>query len=138
MWEITPQTVTDKDGNQYDALVKAIRYRPANEKELLNNPNPFRRINTTLTLLFKHIKGGGIFKITARKINGKWRFNLHEPNRQIHVNPKFWTPGDIKIIKENTGSIEMNTFFNRTLPNRLRDNNFTIEIKNAFELEMAN
>lgn len=132
-WEIIPQLMKTKDG-EIEVNVKPIRFRPASKKELEYNDNPFRRMQPTLTMLFKHKSNNGSFKITAQHRKGDWRFNLHEPAR-IRVEGTFVNPKE-RLIKESTGTHSMSIFFKYTLPQRLRDQKFCELIEQEFRSMM--
>lgn len=148
-WTIVTQTAKiDKEDVEVDC--KEISWRPSSPKEIAGGADDFKRLGTpTFRVMFKHIKGDGIYKVVAQyvklKRGGKlvkigdvqqyeWRVNMHYPDRivkkQLMTRNRVTSvsidcpSGETKVEKSSTGTSPYDSFFNRVFPQTMRDEQF--------------
>lgn len=145
-WEIVPQEQTVR-GETFEVDCKNVAWRPASSKEKQAGSGDFKRLGTTtLRIMFRHVKGNGVFKLVAQFRKGEWRVNLHEPDKivpkDIKVNRASVVsiphPTETKVVKSSTGTKSYNMFFNVTFPNRIRDAIFRDTVKTILDSHIGN
>ena len=91
--------------------------------------------------MFKHVKGDAPFKLVAQYRKGEWRVNLHEPDKlqqkeipyrgvsHVTIRTGEWT-----MVKGGScGTKPYDAFFNRYLPERIRDAAFRITLQSLLD-----
>jgi hypothetical protein len=148
-WMIVTQTAKiDKEDVEVDC--KEISWRPSSQKEVAAGAGEFKRLGTpTFRVMFKHVKGDGIYKVVAQYVKLKragklvkvgdvqqyeWRVNMHYPDRivrkQIMTRNRVTSvsidcpSGETKVEKSSTGTSPYDSFFSRIFPNVMRDEQF--------------
>jgi len=148
-WEIVSQTATvgkGDDKQEIEVDCKEISWRPSSPKEIAAGGGEFKRLGTpTFRVLFKHVKGDGIYKVVAQfvklkragklvKVDGEqqyeWRVNMHYPDKVVRkqlmtrnrvTSVSIDCPsGETKIEKSSTGTSPYDSFFNRVFPQVMR------------------
>ena len=146
MWIILPQVQRIK-GIEFPVEVRVSRFRPASEKEFREKGKTVVPMRTTYSLNFSHSKDQTlVFRVTAQHRGGKWKFNLHEPPRQVPVQVRvdlkekvFADTGEYRVKKETSGSVDGEFFFSNTLPKRVGKEFaqlVSIAFQNAMEEEL--
>ena len=145
-WEIVTQEQTVR-GETFEVDCKNVAWRPASSKEKQAGSGDFKRLGTTtLRILFRHVKGNGVFKLVAQYRKGEWRVNLHNPDRivpkEIKVNRVHTLtiahPTETKIVKSSTGTKTYDRFFNVTFPERIKDAIFRETVKSILDSHIGN
>lgn len=157
-WQIVPQeAIIDKETVMVDC--KEISWRPASDKEIAAGSGEFKRLGTpTFRVLYRHVKFGEEHKVVAQYVKKKrggkvvkiagvvqfeWRVNLHFPDRikpkQILTRNRVTSvsiddpTGETQVVKSSTGTSPYDSFFDRVLPENLRDASFRLVIQQLFD-----
>lgn len=109
--------------------INKIRFRPASERELADDPNkPLRKMKDTYVLHFAHGEVEG-WKITCQNKKGiGWVCNLHEPDKIELAQVRSRRMGYVtqptfdrreRVVKESSGTKPLAFFLKYTLPERV-------------------